>query len=225
MIRDAILTDELLKFCGEIKVDRKLVGFADPKYFKDRYPEQFRPETYLTDVQTVVIIGFHLFDIGLDAWCLGNEENGSYQFVDQILVFICSRIRKFLMNKGYKSKTISYKAGLYLKETAALAGIGFIGRNNLLINENYGPQVRFRALVTDAPLICGTLVNESEYCNSCNLCIDACPANAFPDGIYNKDLCNNYGYSNLKMVSKQTSIFCNACIEACIVGKKRENES
>ncbi|MCK4797782.1 MAG: epoxyqueuosine reductase [Spirochaetes bacterium] len=221
MKRDTILTDELLEFCGEINVD--LVGFADPNYF-NRYPQQFRPETYLTGVQTVVIVGFHLFDLGLDAWCLGNES-GSFQFVDQILVLKCSRIRKFLINKGYNSKTISYKAGLYLKEAAALAGIGSIGRNNLLITEDYGPQVRFRAVVTDAPLICGTPINESKYCSSCDLCIEACPASAFPNGVYNKELCNNYGYSNLKIVSNYTSIWCNKCIEVCPVGSMREIET
>ncbi len=221
MERDTNLTDDLFKFCGEINVD--LVGFADPKYF-DRYPQEFRPETYLKDVKTVIVVGFHLFDLGLDAWCQKNES-GSFQFVDQILVGKCSRIRKFLMDKGYNSKTITYKAGLYLKEAAALAGIGSIGKNNLLVTEDFGPQVRFRAVITDAPLICGTKMNEIELCKSCQLFIDACPASAFPDGIFNKELCNNYGYSNLKMVSKFTSIWCNKCIEVCPVGSMREIET
>ncbi|MHA1730206.1 MAG: hypothetical protein ACTSWY_15965 [Promethearchaeota archaeon] len=222
MERDNNLTDELTSYLKEKGF--KIFGFADPKYYEDRFAEEHRPEAFLNGAQTVIIIGFHLFDLGLDAWCLGGQS-GSYQFVDQILVTNCNRIRKLLMEKGYESKTISYGPGLFLKDSAALAGIGSIGRNNLLVTEDYGPQVRFRAIVTTAPLICGTPMEELKYCLSCNKCIEACPAGAFPDGIYNKELCHNYGYSHLKMVSNFTSIWCNKCIEACPVGSMREKET
>jgi epoxyqueuosine reductase len=100
-----------------------------------------------------------------------------------------------------------------------LAGIGSIGKNNLLITKKYGSQVRLRALVTSAPLICGTPIYKSEYCKECNICIESCPAKAFTNGKYNKKLCLEYNYANWKELSDYTVIWCNKCIESCPIGK------
>ncbi|MHA2035678.1 MAG: hypothetical protein ACW98X_04550 [Promethearchaeota archaeon] len=72
MQRDQKLTVEIENYCQKIGVN--IVGFADPIYF-DRFPEENRPQAFLNDVKTVVIIGFHLYDLTLDAWNYFGEEN------------------------------------------------------------------------------------------------------------------------------------------------------
>jgi len=42
--------------------------------------------------------------------------------------------------------------GIYLKDAAVLAGLGTIGRNNLLITPEFGPRVRLRALLAGVDL-------------------------------------------------------------------------
>ncbi len=44
------------------------------------------------------------------------------------------------------------RGGTYLKDAAVVAGLGCIGRNNLLVTRQYGPRVRLRALTLDADL-------------------------------------------------------------------------
>ncbi len=39
------------------------------------------------------------------------------------------------------------KGGIFLKDAAALAGMGIIGRNNLLVHPQWGPRIRLRALL------------------------------------------------------------------------------
>jgi len=136
----------------------------------------------------------------------------------------CARLKKYLSKEGYESKTISYEPGLFLKDACALAGIGPIGKNNLLITDEFGSQVRLRALVTTAPLVCGDPILESMYCEGCNKCIEACPANAFLEGKYNKIICLPYCLSHLMKISEDTVIWCNLCIDACPIGKFRENK-
>jgi len=213
------LTDKVIEYSKKIGVD--IIGFADPKLF-NRFPQQNQPYTFLKDTKTVIIIGIHLYDIMLDIWSNDEELGKSLQFADSILINYCNSIRKFLSKQGYESKIIPYKPGLYLKDSAALAGIGPIGKNNLLITEKYGSQVRLRAIATKASLIIGKPIFESKFCKDCSICIDACPANAFPDGKYNKDICFDYNHSNWRILSKYSRLWCNECIELCPIGKSNK---
>ena len=134
-----------------------------------------------------------------------------------------AKLKDKLTQSGYISVVIPYSPGLYLKDSAALAGIGPIGKNNLLITPDYGSQIRLRAIVTTAPLICGEPLLESEYCKECDICMRACPANAFIDGKYTKNICNEWARANWEILSKHTVIWCNVCIEECPVTKKRKS--
>jgi len=220
MERDLALTKKVERYCKKLGVD--IVGFADPDLF-NRFPEGNRPQAYLKEVKTVIVIGLHLYDLTLDAWNYYPEENRSYQFADSIIENMANKINLFLTKMNYNSVVITYLPGLFLKDSAALAGMGPIGRNNLLITPLYGSQVRLRAIVTEAPLICGDPIIESEYCKICNACIDSCPANAFPKGKYIKAICNEWATSNWVKISDHTVIWCNVCIESCPISKKENN--
>lgn len=217
MEKDKDLTEVLIKYSKKIGID--IIGFANPKYY-DKFAKINRPDRFLEDVNAVIIIGIHLYDIILDAWSLDQNTGKSFHYLDSILENRCYLLKEFLSKKGYKSEIISYNPGLYLKDSAATAGIGPIGKNNLLITNEFGSQVRLRALVTNAPLELGQPILKSEYCENCNICIDSCPAQAFVDGKYIKDICLSYNLSNLKKLTKYTSIWCNLCIESCPVSKK-----
>jgi epoxyqueuosine reductase len=77
------------------------------------------------------------------------------------------------------------------REAAARAGIGFYGKNTLLITRRHGSWVVLGTLVSDQvvepspPLDAG--------CGSCRLCIDACPTGALDDpGTLDSNLCLSY---------------------------------
>jgi len=134
-------------------------------------------------------------------------------------------LKDYLREKEYESKVIPYNPGLFLKDSAALAGIGPIGKNNLLLTEEFGSQIRLRALVTKAPLLTGSPLEQSKYCFECNKCVDSCPVDALSEGIYNRDVCFSYNLANLRKLSKYTAIWCNICIECCPVGKKSKGSN
>ncbi|MBY9014863.1 MAG: epoxyqueuosine reductase [Candidatus Lokiarchaeota archaeon] len=210
------LTDDLIAYCDKIGID--FVGFCDPTNF-NKFDKDHAPESYLKKSKTVIVVGFHLYDLSLDAWSKDEKRGKSYHFADSILIDQCHQIKSFLAKKGFKSKIMPYEPGLYLKDAAALAGIGPIGKNNLLITKKFGSQVRLRALVTEAELSYGTPIHESAYCRNCDICLYSCPAGALEEGKYNKDICLNYCLKNFKKFSESTVIWCNKCIESCPVGK------
>ncbi|MFW9881431.1 MAG: 4Fe-4S binding protein [Candidatus Thorarchaeota archaeon] len=223
MERDQQLTIGVRNYCKKIGVD--VFGFADPLLF-GCYSEENRPDAFLKDLKTVIVIGFHLYDIILDAWSHKKEEGiWNYQFADAVVEQFCHRVRRYLLKKGFNSRVIPYSPGLYLKEAAALAGVGPIGKNNLLITNQFGSQVRLRALATTAPLICGEPLRESEYCKGCDICIEACPADAFINGKYIKEKCYTYLESHKRNLSDYTVIECNVCIDSCPIGKNRNDVS
>jgi len=97
--------------------------------------------------------------------------------------------------KAYAAETyeLSYHAirrGIFLKDAAVLAGLGVIGKNNLLITPQYGPRVRLRALLLDRSLESTGPLDGFAPCDECDgLCIQACPWEALHGGSYQRERC------------------------------------
>jgi epoxyqueuosine reductase len=83
---------------------------------------------------------------------------------------------------GVGARAMTYwveEGGLYLKDAAVLAGLGCVGRNNILITPERGPRIRLRAVLLDAELA-PTGPIEFDPCRGCDeRCRTACPQGAF----------------------------------------------
>ena len=68
------------------------------------------------------------------------------------------------------------------KTGAVLSGLGFIGKNGLLITE-YGSAVRLASVLTDMPLSAQKEIKPC-LCGDCQICKNACPAGAITGELY-----------------------------------------
>lgn len=117
-----------------------------------------------------------------------NFDDDEYTQTENKAGEIADVLAKFITEKGYKAKSQS-DAGLVAEEVfdferkesvlphktvALLGGLGWIGKNNLLITSEYGAAQCLGTILTDAPLdttLCEPLLPK---CGKCNICMKIC---------------------------------------------------
>jgi epoxyqueuosine reductase len=77
------------------------------------------------------------------------------------------------------------------REGAARAGVGFYGKNTLLITRKFGSWVVLGTVITDAEIEASAPL--ALDCGSCTRCIDACPTGALDEpGVLDSTRCLSY---------------------------------
>lgn len=99
----------------------------------------------------------------------------------------------FIENAGYLALPVAasqstpdkkdeYRGIFPHKTGAVLSGLGFIGKNGLLITE-YGSAVRLASVLTDMPLSAQKEIKPC-LCGDCQICKNVCPAGAITGELY-----------------------------------------
>jgi len=95
------------------------------------------------------------------------------------------------------------------KTIARLAGIGWIGKHNLLITRNYGSAVSICSVLTNAPLKTTLHTPVSPLCGNCTICKEVCSTEAIRGNTWNVGTERN----DLVDITKCTT--CLKCLAFC----------
>ena len=115
------------------------------------------------------------------------------------------------------------------KSFAAAAGVGFVGKNTLLITKEHGSYVFLGEIILNAHLPSGTQMDDG--CGSCDKCIRACPTQALVEPyVLDARRCISYltkdsndGVPQELEPSMGAWVFgCDVCQEACPYNAKRK---
>jgi epoxyqueuosine reductase len=199
-----------------------LVGFANVERFSGYHAENRPP----AGTKTVIVLAIWMEDPILDLWLhLPSKicrNRPSRAFEDEILRGISLHLSLLIEREGFWADPSPYEPGLYLKDAAVLAGLGVIGKNNLLITDKYGPRVRLRAVNTSAALEPDIIISDRNYCSTCKECVNSCPAKAFNTGKYHMEDCLGYCQANLEKISEHSVLWCMKCSTVCPIGKNKK---
>ena len=118
------------------------------------------------------------------------EYHAEFARANNLLSSLGQLASKFLQNSGYKAINLAvtdynidpktHSTPLPHKTVATKSGMGWIGKNALLITRPFGSAVRLTTVLTNAEFPKAIPVKKS-HCGDCIECVEACPGNA-PQG-------------------------------------------
>jgi epoxyqueuosine reductase len=163
--------------------------FADMRFTMARPEESCHPETLLEDARSVVSAALCYY---ADA---GDPPPGHGRLPRYTWRDAYAELREKLDALGRRlggSYRVFVDANHHVdREAAARAGVGFYGKNTMLITRRFGSWVVLGTLVTDVELEPTPPLDLD--CGSCTLCIDACPTGALDEpGVLDATRCLSY---------------------------------
>ncbi|MFH1782081.1 MAG: hypothetical protein ABH848_00490 [Candidatus Omnitrophota bacterium] len=205
-----------------VSLGAALFGIADVKTVKEEF--HFSSEI-LEDLDYAISIGLRLSDVILDDIVDHPTKIyfHHYRQANAQLDRIALGVTNFIQGSGHKALPIPasqildwerQEGHLSHKKIGELAGLGFIGRNNLLVNPELGSRFRLVTILTDAPLETDKALGID--CETCKDCIKTCPANAIKEN--KKDFDHIACYEKLKEFRDKGYVgqfICGICVKAC----------
>jgi epoxyqueuosine reductase len=163
--------------------------FADMRFTMAQPEVSCHPERLLSGARTVVSAALCYYTPGPEPG-LGEGRLSRYTWSDAY-----AELRGKLDGLGRAiggSYRVLVDANQHVdREAAARAGVGFYGKNTLLITRRHGSWVVLGTLVTDVEL--EPSVPLATDCGSCTLCIEACPTGALDEpGTLDSTRCLSY---------------------------------
>lgn len=166
------------------------------------------------------------------------EYYNLYTVLNDKLNAIVTAGEQYLISKGYHAYAqttdrvnvdADNKSSLPHKTVATRSGLGWIGKNCLLVTPQYGSAVRISSLLTDAPLTCDAPVTYSQ-CGTCHACVKYCPAHALKNTLWHPGLPREDIVSVSACYTKQREIMkkstgidtdlCGKCFAICTYTKQ-----
>jgi epoxyqueuosine reductase QueG len=157
-----------------------------------------------------------------------------------LLMKLQKRAVRSLKSRGYRALAIppdsDRKKGTFIsklyslfnhKMAATSAGLGWIGKNGLLISPDYGPRLSLVTVLTDAPLEPDTPM-EYSLCGDCTLCMQYCPSQAITGAEWSRSspfvelvklgACRSHKAAKRLTDGKPN---CGLCINICPYGREK----
>jgi len=169
-----------------------------------------------------------------------------YNNINKDLASLTQKIQKDLHNIKINSipvkPTISLGSGDYRKYLKSLsydishkmvatrAGLGWIGKTDLLISKKFGPRLRLVTILLDRDPGVTAIPIEKSKCGKCNICVEKCPARAANGMLWNSKIHRDQFFNAFKCREKCGELakqrlnvderICGLCVSVCPVGKK-----
>ena len=160
-------------------------GYAGQMLYIERRKEAYaHPGTVLDGVKSIVMLGANYrtaepgaagpLDGRVSRYAWGRRDY--HDVLRERLKMLAGQIET--ARPGAVTRGIVDTAPLLERDFARLAGLGWFGKNTLLINKQAGSWLFLSALLVDFELEYDA-PHAASHCGTCTRCLDACPTDAF----------------------------------------------
>ncbi|MHC5083745.1 MAG: tRNA epoxyqueuosine(34) reductase QueG [Planctomycetota bacterium] len=176
-------------------------GAAEMHYLHRNNDKRFAPAKLLTGAQSIICVALNYRP---DAGQLPDNPSvriARYALYQDYHTFIKERLFQLAQfiktgapggNEGLKFKACVDSVPIAERAIAQRAGLGFIGKNHMLIHPKLGSQILLGELITTLPLTPDSPTPQVS-CGDCGACITACPTGALgKDGSFDARKCISY---------------------------------
>jgi epoxyqueuosine reductase len=206
--------------------------FADMRFTMAQPEVSCHPETLLPKARTVVSAALCYYRPGPES-APGEGRLPRYTW-DDYYAELREKLERLGAAIGGEYRVLVDANQHVDREGAARAGVGFYGKNTLLITKRFGSWVVLGTLVTDVEIESTPPLDLD--CGSCRLCIDACPTGALDDpGTLDATRCLSYWTQSPEPIPEamraplEDRVYgCDICQDVCPwnrgIEKRRANE-
>ncbi|MGL5352293.1 MAG: tRNA epoxyqueuosine(34) reductase QueG [Clostridium sp.] len=209
---------------SEFYSNRKALGLENEFEEKD-IEKRINPNIYMENGKTIISIAFPYLhntkyeDNGFSVYTRGQDY---HRVVKSYLNKIC----EYINTLGYEAIALVDSNSLPERYIASLAGIGFIGKNNMIITKKYGSFVFLGEIITNLEVECNDLgefenINKFKECGNCEVCYKACPTKAINKTRKNCNICVSYLTQKKELEDKYINLLkgrvfgCDSCQDTC----------
>ena len=144
--------------------------------------------------------------------CIGDgvkPERDEFSKAEHAMDALVKKLAEKLTLEGHKSVTGIKSVRLPHKTIARLAGLGFIGKNTLLVTEDYGCGLALGKVLTAAPFTIQHATPIEPQCGDCKACADVCEPRALSGKMWSLTT------SRDEMLTRKLCTFCLLCMVNC----------
>ena len=161
-------------------------------YDKKPFYEDYKGVKWKKEHKTILVWALEhpISEPALDWWSM---KVPGFTPGNRIMMMQSKKLRIWMGEElGIRAHSLPYhieRGGVFLKDSAVLAGLGIIGKNNLLVTPEIGPRLRLRGIFIEAEL---EQTGPIDYnpCKGCDIpCHKACPRDAFRSGVFEREPC------------------------------------
>ncbi len=214
-----------------------LVGIADLRLYQDDYGNA---RTLLDTFPWAISIAVRLSSPIIDGITEADPTPiyaHHYRTVNTFLDNIAIQLTNYCQGRGHKALPIpasqiidedNFLGSISHKAIATIAGISWLGKSLLAVNEELGPRIRLATILTTLPLLPDT--PRENNCGTCLECVKACPTEAIKGISFKLKPSLREEAFDARACAQRTRKFgsnprygsniCGLCLKVCPFGKK-----
>ncbi|ATD55812.1 tRNA epoxyqueuosine(34) reductase QueG [Clostridium chauvoei] len=204
--------------------NRKSLGLQN-EFEEDNIENRINPNVYMNEGKTIISIAFpylhnvDYIDNGFSMYTRGLDYH-------RVLKSYLEKICNYINSLGGNAMAFVDSNTLPERYIAYLAGVGFIGKNNMIITKKYGSYVFLGEIITDLEISCEDVRTFKEIanfkeCGNCELCYNECPTKAINKSRKNSNICVSYLTQKKDLEDKFIKLLdgrvfgCDSCQKEC----------